>query len=47
MSSSSESPSQRLCQLSEASEHNLEDEFLQLTPRNTIEGLKDCKEVIL
>ncbi|ESW18140.1 hypothetical protein PHAVU_006G016100 [Phaseolus vulgaris] len=45
MSSSSESPSQRLCQLSEASEHNLEDEFLQLTPRNTIERLKDCKEV--
>jgi len=47
MFSSSESPSQGLSQLSEASKHSLEDEFLQLTPKNTIGGLKDCREVIL
>jgi len=47
MSSSSELPSQGLSQLFEASKHSLEVEFLQLTPRNTIGGLKDYIEVIL
>ncbi|XP_068486959.1 replication protein A 70 kDa DNA-binding subunit D-like [Phaseolus vulgaris] len=46
MCSSSESPSQGLNQLSEASKHSLEDEFLHLTPRNTIEGLKECREAV-
>ncbi|KAK8466561.1 hypothetical protein PHAVU_008G122133 [Phaseolus vulgaris] len=45
MSSSSELPSQGLSQLFEASKHSLEVEFLQLTPRNTIGGLKDYIEV--
>ncbi|ESW08073.1 hypothetical protein PHAVU_009G015800 [Phaseolus vulgaris] len=44
--SSSDSPFQGLKQLSESSKHSLEDEFLQLTPRNTIESLKDCKEAM-
>lgn len=47
MCSSSDSPSQGLIQLSKSSKHSLEDVFLQLTPRNMIQGLKDCKEVIL
>jgi len=47
MSENIESPSQGLTQLSQSSKHNVEDEFLSLTPRNDIQGLKDCKQVII
>ncbi|QCE00615.1 Replication factor A [Vigna unguiculata] len=40
-----ESPSQGLTQLSQTSKHTVEEDFLTLTPRTTIQGLKDCKEV--
>ena len=40
-----DSPSQWLSQLCESSEKTPEDEFLHGTVRNTIAGLKDCKEV--
>jgi len=40
-----DSPSQGLTQLSQSSKHTVEDDFLMLTPRTNIQGLKDCKEV--
>ncbi|ESW16426.1 hypothetical protein PHAVU_007G155600 [Phaseolus vulgaris] len=40
-----DSPSQRLSQLCESSKQTHEDEFLHSTARNTIAGLKDCREV--
>ncbi|ESW16101.1 LOW QUALITY PROTEIN: hypothetical protein PHAVU_007G129300 [Phaseolus vulgaris] len=40
-----ESPSQGLIQLCESSKQTPEDEFLQTTTRNTIAGLKDCREI--
>jgi len=40
-----ESPSQGLSQLCESSKQTPEDEFLQTTTRNTIAGLKDCREI--
>lgn len=39
------SPSQGLSQLTETTKVTLEEEFLELTPRNTIHGLKDSKQV--
>jgi len=47
MSENTESPSQGLTQLSQSSKHSLKDEFLSLTLRNDIQGLKDCKQVII
>jgi len=43
MSENTESPSQGLTQLSQSSKYSVEDEFLSPTPRNDIQGLKDCK----
>ncbi|XP_068498023.1 uncharacterized protein [Phaseolus vulgaris] len=40
-----ESPSQGLSQLCESSKQTPKDEFLQTTTRNTITGLKDCREL--
>lgn len=40
-----ESPSQGLSHLSEASKMSIEEEFLEATPRTTVQGLKVCKEV--
>jgi len=45
MCENTESPSQGLTQLSQSSKHTVEDNFLTLTPRTNIQGLKDCKEV--
>ncbi|QCD86684.1 hypothetical protein DEO72_LG3g1209 [Vigna unguiculata] len=45
MFENTESPSQGLTQLSQSSKHSLKDEFLSLTLRNDIQGLKDCKQV--
>ncbi|QCD78870.1 Replication factor A [Vigna unguiculata] len=45
MYENNESPSQGLKQLSQTSKHTVEEDFLTLTPRTTIQGLKDCKEV--
>ncbi|XP_027913359.1 uncharacterized protein LOC114173274 [Vigna unguiculata] len=45
MIENNESPSQGLTQLSQTSKHTVEEDFLTLTPRTTIQGLKDCKEV--
>ncbi|QCD96690.1 hypothetical protein DEO72_LG6g1398 [Vigna unguiculata] len=44
MFENNESPSQGLTQLSQSSKHTVEEDFLTLTPRTTIQGLKDCKE---
>jgi len=38
------SPIQGLSQLFDSGKQNVEDEFIHLIPRNTIQGLKDCKE---
>ncbi|XP_027903772.1 uncharacterized protein LOC114163676 [Vigna unguiculata] len=40
-----ESPSQALTQLSASSKVSLEDDFIKLHPRSSIEGLKDFKQV--
>ena len=40
-------PTQGLSQLCDSGKHNVDDEFIHLIPRNTIQGLKDCKEVSL
>ena len=45
MFENNESPSQGLTQLSQTSKNIVEEDFLTLTPRTTIQGLKDCKEV--
>ncbi|XP_027905828.1 uncharacterized protein LOC114165385 [Vigna unguiculata] len=45
MFENNESPSQGLMQLSQSSKNTVEEDFLTLTPRTTIQGLKDCKEV--
>ena len=45
MFENNESPSQGLTQLSQSSKNTVEEDFLTLTPRATIQGLKDCKEV--
>ncbi|QCD78217.1 Nucleic acid-binding [Vigna unguiculata] len=45
MFENNESPSQGLTQLSQTSKNIVEENFLTLTPRTTIQGLKDCKEV--
>ncbi|XP_068503761.1 uncharacterized protein [Phaseolus vulgaris] len=37
-------PTQGLSQLCDSGKHNVDDEFIHLIPRNTIQGLKDCKE---
>jgi len=42
---STESPSQPLTQLSASSKVSLEDDFIKLHPRSSIEGLKDFKQV--
>ncbi|XP_068461551.1 uncharacterized protein [Phaseolus vulgaris] len=38
------SPIQGLSQLFDSGKQNVEDEFIHLIPRNTIQGQKDCKE---
>ena len=45
MCENTESSSQGLSQLSQSSKHSVEDDFLRLTPRTNIQGLKDCKYV--
>jgi len=40
-------PSQGITKLSQSFKHSVEDEFLSLTPRNDIQGLKDCKHIII
>jgi len=45
MFENNESPSQGLTQLSQTSKNTVEEDFLTLTPRTNIQGLKDCKEV--
>ncbi|XP_027941291.1 uncharacterized protein LOC114195095 [Vigna unguiculata] len=45
MFENNESPSQGLTQLSQTSKNTVEEDFLILTPRTNIQGLKDCKEV--
>ncbi|XP_027906001.1 replication factor A protein 1-like, partial [Vigna unguiculata] len=45
MIENNESPSQGLTQLSQTSKNTVEEDFLTVTPRTTIQGLKDCKEV--
>ena len=45
MFENNESPSQGLTQFSQTSKNTVEEDFLTLTPRITIQGLKDCKEV--
>jgi len=42
-----DSPTQGLSQLCDSGKQNVNDEFIHLIPRNTIQGLKDCKEVSL
>jgi len=42
---STESPSQPLTQLCPSSKVSLEDDFIKLHPRSSIEGLKDFKQV--
>jgi len=42
---STESPSQALTQLCASSKVSLEDDFIKLHPRSSIEGLKDFKQV--
>jgi len=42
---STESPSQPLTQLCQASKVSLEEDFIKLHPRCSIEGLKDFKQV--
>jgi len=42
---STESPSQPLTQLCQSSKVSLEDDFIKLDPRSSIEGLKDFKQV--
>jgi len=42
---STESPSQPLTQLCQASKVSLEEDFIKLHPRCLIEGLKDFKQV--
>ncbi|QCD86651.1 Replication factor A [Vigna unguiculata] len=44
MFENNEYPSQGLTQLSQSSKNTVEEDFLTLTPRTTIQGLKDCKE---
>jgi len=42
------SPSQGLSRLFDfTSKHNIQDEFLKISPRTTIQSLKDYKEVII
>ena len=43
MGDSTESPSQALTQFSASSKVSLEDDFIKLHPRSSIEGLKDFK----
>ena len=45
MGDSTESPSQALTQFSASSKVSLEDDFIKLHPRSSIEGLKDFKQV--
>ena len=45
MCDSTESPSQPLTQLCQSSKVSLEEDFIKLNPRCSIEGLKDFKEV--
>jgi len=47
MIESTNSPTQGLNQLCDSGKQNVEDEFLSLINRNTIQGLKDCKEVLV
>jgi len=42
---STKSLSQALTQLCQSSKASLEDKFIKLNPRSSIEGLKDFKEV--
>lgn len=45
LSCSLQSPSQGLTQLTESPKITIEEEFLELTPRNTVDGLKRSREV--
>ena len=47
MIESTDSPTQGLSQLCDSGKQNVEDEFISFIHRNTIQGLKDCKEVLL
>ena len=47
MIESTNSPTQGLSQLCDSRKQNVEDEFISFIHRNTIQGLKDCKEVSL
>ena len=47
MIESTDSPTQGLSQLCDSGKQNVEDEFITFIHRNTIQGLKDCKEVLL
>ncbi|XP_068466545.1 uncharacterized protein [Phaseolus vulgaris] len=44
MIESTDSPTQGLSQLCDSGKQNVEDEFITFIHRNTIKGLKDCKE---
>jgi len=44
---STNSPTQGLSQMCDFGKQNVEDEFLSLIHRNTIQGLKDCKEILV
>ena len=47
MIESAYSPTQGLSQLCDSGKQNVEDEFISFIHRNTIQGLKYCKEVLL
>ena len=45
MMENTDSPTQGLSQLCDSGKQNVDDEFIHFILRNTIQGLKDCKEV--
>jgi len=47
MIESTDSPTHGLSQLCDYGKKNVEDEFISFIHKNTIQGLKDCKEVLL
>jgi len=47
MIESTNSPTQGLSQLCDSGKQNVEDEFISFIHKNTIQGLKDYKEVLL
>jgi len=44
---STNSPTQGLSQLCDYGKQNVEDEFINLSHKNTIQDLKDCNEVLV